>query len=36
MHGEVTNVGRRVETLMRTLNELSLEGDREIIEGHLR
>ena len=37
MHGEVTNVGRRVETLMRALNELSLEeGDREIIEGHLR
>ena len=37
MHGEVTNVGRRVETLMRALNGLSLEdGDREIIEGHLR
>ena len=35
--GEVTNVGRRVDTLMLTLNELSLEeGDREIIEGHLR
>lgn len=37
MQGEVTNVGRRVETLIRTLNELALEdGDREIIEGHLR
>jgi hypothetical protein len=36
-HGEVTNVGRRVNTLINTLNELSLEdGDREIIEGHLR
>jgi len=37
MQGEITNVGRRVEALMRMLNELSLEdGDREVIEGHLR
>ena len=37
MHGEVTNVGRRIDTLLTALNGLSLEdGDREIIEGHLR
>ena len=34
---ETTSVGRRVDTLMRALGGLSLEeGDREIIEGHLR
>ena len=37
MHGEVTNVGRRINALMNALDVLSLEeGDREVIEGHLR
>lgn len=37
IHGEVTNVGRRINALMSALDVLSLEeGDREVIEGHLR
>jgi hypothetical protein len=34
MHGEVTNVGRRINALINALDVLSLEeGDREVIEG---
>ena len=37
MHGEVTNVGRRINALMNALDVLSLEeGDREVIEGLIR